>query len=95
MKYYVLDLSPHNSLIRYLVAQGHTVFCISWRNPDAEDRDLGMDEYLEFGLHAALDAVTSVVPGHGVHAAGYCLGGRYWPFVLQPWRVMAIRGWCR
>ena len=75
MKYYVLDLSPHNSLIRYLVAQGHTVFCISWRNPDAEDRDLGMDEYLEFGLHAALDAVTSVVPGHGVHAAGYCLGG--------------------
>ena len=37
--------------------------------------DLGMDEYLEFGLHAALDAVTSVVPGHGVHAAGYCLGG--------------------
>jgi polyhydroxyalkanoate synthase len=39
------------------------------------DRDLGMDEYLEFGLHAALDAVTSIVPEQGIHAAGYCLGG--------------------
>ena len=75
MKYYVLDLSPHNSLIRYLVAQGHTVFCVSWKNPDTDDRGLGMDEYLEFGLRAALDAVTSIVPEQGIHAAGYCLGG--------------------
>ena len=75
MKYYILDLSPNNSLIKYLVDRGHTVFTVSWRNPDASDRDLGMDDYLEMGVIEAIQAVKAIVPGQKIHAAGYCLGG--------------------
>jgi len=75
MKYYILDLSPHNSLVRYLVSQGHTVFILSWRNPDESDALLGMEDYLHMGVFDPLAYIQRALPSTAVHAMGYCLGG--------------------
>ncbi len=75
MKYYILDLSQENSLVRYLVDQGYTVFVISWRNPGPEQRHLGLEDYISLGVTDALANVQRIVPSVPVHAVGYCLGG--------------------
>ena len=74
-KYYILDLSPHNSMVRWLVGQGHTVFILSWRNPDEHDALLSLDDYLQLGVFDTLTAIQRLLPGESVHAVGYCLGG--------------------
>lgn len=75
MKYYILDLSPHNSLVKYLVDRGHTVFILSWRNPTEEDRNLSMADYHFDGIMGAINAISKLLPQRKIHAVGYCLGG--------------------
>ncbi len=74
-KYYILDLSPKNSFIKWLVDQGHTVFVISWVNPDESYRDTTFDDYLQDGPLWAMQAIQSVTGQNNINAIGYCLGG--------------------
>ncbi|MBX3681463.1 MAG: class I poly(R)-hydroxyalkanoic acid synthase, partial [Thauera sp.] len=74
-KFYILDLRDKNSFIRWAVAQGNTVFVISWVNPDASYAARGFDDYLEHGITAALQAIERATGEREVNAVGYCLGG--------------------
>jgi polyhydroxyalkanoate synthase subunit PhaC len=74
-KYYILDLQPENSFVRYSVAEGHTVFMISWRNIPPELGGLTWDDYLEQGVLAALDVVREIAGSKTINALGFCVGG--------------------
>ena len=74
-KFYILDLRAKNSLVRWAVAQGHTVFVISWVNPDARLSEKGFEDYMTEGYLAALDAIEKATGEREVNAIGYCLGG--------------------
>ncbi len=74
-KYYILDLRPQNSFVAWCVAQGYTVFMVSWVNPDERHRDRSFDDYLQGGIFAALDAIEEATGEREVTAIGYCIGG--------------------
>ena len=74
-KFYILDLRPRNSFVRWAVSQGHTVFVISWVNPDEKLAEKSFDDYMTQGYLAALDAIEQATGERDVNAIGYCLGG--------------------
>ncbi|WP_374240819.1 PHA/PHB synthase family protein [Zoogloea sp.] len=74
-KFYIMDLQPANSLVRFMVEQGFTVFLVSWRNIKAEQGHLGWDDYLQLGPITALDVVRDITKVKKPHALGFCVGG--------------------
>jgi polyhydroxyalkanoate synthase len=74
-KYYILDLQPENSLVRHAVEQGHTVFLVSWRNPDASMAKAGWDDYVEKGVLKAIDVTQDISGQEQINALGFCVGG--------------------
>ncbi|MCP4008649.1 MAG: class I poly(R)-hydroxyalkanoic acid synthase, partial [Proteobacteria bacterium] len=74
-KYYILDLQPKNSYLKWLVDQGHTVFVMSWVNPDETYKEVGFDEYVKEGILAAVEAIIAATGEEKLNAIGYCLGG--------------------
>ena len=74
-KFYILDMKPANSLIRWIVEQGFTLFVVSWKNPDATYRDVGMDDYVQDGFLTAISQVKAITGEDKVNVVGYCIAG--------------------
>ncbi|MBL4894057.1 MAG: alpha/beta fold hydrolase, partial [Emcibacter sp.] len=74
-KYYILDLRPENSLVRWLTEKGYSVFIISWRNPDESMSDIGMADYMRLGTLSAMDMVKKATGEKVINTVGYCIGG--------------------
>ena len=75
-KFYIMDLRPDNSLIRWIVEQGFTLFVVSWRNPDSSYADVGIDTYIQEGYLTAIEQVRRITGESQVNAVGYCIVGR-------------------
>ncbi len=88
-KYYILDLQPENSLVRYAVEQGHPVFMVSWRNITEELGRLTWDDYIEKGVLKALEVASAISAAEKVNALGFCVGGTMLGAALA---VMAAKG---
>ena len=88
-KFYILDLQPDNSFIRYAVEQGHRTFVVSWRNPHEDLAHKTWDDYVEDGAMAAIDVVQSITGADQINALGFCVGGTILSNALA---VMAARG---
>ncbi|MFN0185890.1 MAG: class I poly(R)-hydroxyalkanoic acid synthase [Aquabacterium sp.] len=88
-KYYIMDLQPDNSLIRWTVEQGHRVFVVSWRNPDASMQDKTWDDYIEHGPIQAIQVVQDITGAKDINALGFCVGGT---IVATALAVLAARG---
>ncbi|WP_425098846.1 PHA/PHB synthase family protein [Tropicibacter sp. S64] len=82
-KFYILDLKPQNSLIRWVVDQGYTLFVVSWINPDATYADIGLEEYIEEGYLKAMEVVKDVCETDRINAVGYCIAGTTLSLVLS------------
>jgi polyhydroxyalkanoate synthase len=88
-KFYILDLQPDNSFIRYVVAQGHRTFVVSWRNPDASHAQVSWDDYIDQGAIQAIEAVREIAKVPQINALGFCVGGTILTTALA---VLAARG---
>jgi polyhydroxyalkanoate synthase len=86
-KFYILDLAPKKSLVKFLLEQGFDVYITSWKNPDASMRDVGFDDYLTEGIDTAIAAARDISRSDKVHAVGYCIGGA----ALAAWLAWANR----
>ena len=88
-KFYILDLQPENSLIRYAVAQGHRTFVVSWRNPDESMQDKTWDDYIEHAAIKAIAVTQEITGAKSINALGFCVGGTILSTALA---VLAARG---
>jgi polyhydroxyalkanoate synthase len=88
-KYYILDMQPQNSLIKFLVEHGYSVFVVSWKNPDVSMEETTFEDYLTLGLLAALDVVKEIIGSPKVNMVGYCVGGTLLAMALS---YLAARG---